>query len=381
MRILVVGPSPHMKHDPGLIVSDFIKEALSLHEIFGCFFHHDFSKHPIGQEDCLLINDSNIKSKWIDSSKANSAVIDTYDSLMENDIEVIVSFGSIAESEFIRAAKETSGKNIQWVHVITIANHVHDSRFSETLCSIDLILTYSESQKNNLISVCKVGENSIFLIERKFETPILLPAHSTEILCGGWNTESFNLKSVFEAASGLGHSFKCLTNYYEYGDFDLESMESVFFKDQNIYPVAFSSLFEKPEAQEWDSHIDNCKVFVDMSMSQGGCPTLMRAHSAGAKCIIVDTPRHRELARCLGGIELVRSSVFFSTSGIKLYIPDHLCLHMAIIEVFSNTFALEKKSTIIIKNKKIIEKEFYVIFNNIITIGFAEKFLGLESLT
>lgn len=370
-----------MQHDPGLIVKDFIVEAAEQNEIFGCFFHHDFSKHPIGHDDIFLINNINVKSKWIDGSQQNSAVIDAYDSIVENEVEIVVSIGGLAEADFVRAAIETSGKELIWAHILTISNHMHDSRFAETMLSIDHILTYSESQKENIILLCGVNERNISVIDRYFKRVTTSNVSKIDIICGGWNTEVFNFKSIFEAVSGLDVSFRCLTNYYEYGDFDLDIMSSMYFQGSQIYPLEFASLFDKPIESEWDNYIENARIYVDMSMSQGGCSTLLRALHSGAVCVIIDTPRHRELYHKYRNVILVKACTFFSSSGLKLYIPDSSDLNLIISDILQDRII--KHSNLVICNecKEKSEKEFIDLLNSISHKVHSGRHIDIESIT
>lgn len=381
MKILIIGPSPYMKHDPGLLVKDFIKLAYKSSNIFGCFFHHDFSKMPLEDSVRFHFDDFSIPVKWIDGSQENAAVISAYDSIMENEIDCIVSFGGYFEADFIRAAKETCGRDIYWTHVLTIANHVHDTRYAETFNQIDLICSFSNAQIDNLVNSLEINRDSLLLIDRGYHVSEIKGNRQVDVLCGGWNTESYNLKSIFEAVSGLGISFKCLTNYYEYGDYDLEWMKNYYFSGQDIYPSDFSSLFEKPEYDQWDNFIENCKIFIDMSMSQGSCSALKRAHRSGALCFLIDTPRHRELALSLKNIRLIKSSVFFSSSGIKMYIPDHINLRMHLNDYLAYHFNYPRKYDISDNYDKKEGKDLEYLLNNIIHADSSGRYIGIESIT
>jgi hypothetical protein len=323
-----------------------------------------------------------IPSKWIDNSQANAAVIDAYDCIMDNEVEAVISVGSVMESEFIRAAVETSGKSLPWFHVLSIANHVHDDRYSETLNAMSHIWTYSESQKENIQLKCGVSECNISVLSRRSE--ILSQPNSEkkcDIVFGGWNTESYNLRAIFEAASSTTSSVKCLTNYFEHGDFDLDKIGGHFFPNINLFPSDFASLFEKPSFPQWDDFIENSYVFVDMSMTQNGCSTLKRAWKSGAQCVIIDTPRHREIAREMSGIILVKSSVFFSLSGMKLYIPDHLSLHLILADILQDKHKKCCKPSISNKSEEKEQKEFNNLLNKLIRIASSGRFLDLESIT
>ena len=381
MKILIIGPSPFMQHDPGKIVYDFIVAASLENELLGCFYHHDFTKHPIDVKHSFAVNDKTIPSLWIDPSKENGAVIDVYDMIVEHNPEAIVSFGSFHEIDFVRASIETSGKNIIWYHVMTTSAHIHDRRFAESITSIDHIWSYSESQISNLINLCEVDTDKISLINHSCSYKNLSNASNLDVVFGGWNTEAYNMKSIFEALSGIDCSVKCLTNYYEYGDFDLESLSNQYLEGKNIYPLEFGSLFEKPRHEEWDSFIENSKVFIDMSMSQNRCSTLKRAYLSGAKCVIIDTPRHREIAKEFPGIILVKSNTFFSASGMKLYIPDHLELHLILASILQDK--PKKVSKTLLYDQIILkeEKEFNNLLNKLIRIASSGRFLDLESIT
>ena len=382
MKILIIGPSPYMHHDPGLIVRDILEQASVDHALYGCFFHHDFSKHPVDHVQNYVHGEVSVPSKWIDNSQANAAVIDTYDCIMDNEIEAVISVGSTMESEFIRAAIETSGKSLPWFHVMSISNHMHDDRYSETLNAISHIWTYSESQKENIQSKCGVLEDNISVLSRRSE---LLSQSNSEKKCdlvfGGWNTESYNLRSIFEAASLTTSSVKCLTNYFEHGDFDLNKMGNYFFPKINLFPSDFASLFEKPSFSQWDDFIENSYVFVDMSMTQNGCSTLKRAWKSGAQCVVIDTPRHREMASQMPGIILVKSSVFFSLSGIKLYVPDHLLLNLILSDILQDKHTKVCKPSISNESKEKEQKEFSNLLNKLIRIASLGRFLDLESIT
>lgn len=381
MKILVIGPSPHMKHDPGKIVSDFLSCASRLHEVNGCFYHHDFNKKPIDFRQQYVAEGFRVNSVWIDPSKDNGAVIDAYDIIMDFSPEAVVSFGGFFEADFIRAAIETSGKNILWHHVMTMANHVHDARFSETFNTIGTVWSYSESQIENIVRMFGLDSSRVNLIKRNCVIPLKSTVGNVDVVCGGWNTESYNLKSVFEALSGFDVSVKCLTNYYEYGDFDLDIASRQYFSSNNIFPLEFGSLFELPEYSNWDYFIENCKIFIDMSMTQNGCSTLKRAILSKAACIIIDTPRHREIAREHENVILIKSSVFFSNAGLKLYIPDHVDLHLKIHDSLSCVNNFIKKS---ITHKEILvkeEEEFNNLLNNLLSTGSSGRFMGLESIT
>lgn len=381
MKILIIGPSPHMKHDPGLMVCEFVKLASKSCQVFGCFYHHDFSKLPLENIDEFNYGSGAIQSKWIENSQENAAVISAYDSIIEWKIDCIVSFGSYIEADFIRAAKETSGSDIVWHHVLTMANHVHDSRYAETFNNIDFVYSFSESQAENLMLKLGILKEKISILERPHRVPKSQSEKSIDILCGGWNTESYNFKSIFESVSGLNLSFKCLTNYYEYGDYDLESIKNFYFNDQDIYPSDFASLFEKPSYEQWDCLIENCKIFVDMSMSQGSCCTAKTAHAGGAFCFLIDTPRHRELSSCLRNIKLIKSSVFFSSSGIRMYIPDHKDLHLQLVEYLADGSDLSIKYDIYDNYDKKEGKDLEYLLNNIIQADSAGRCIGIESIT
>ena len=167
MKILIIGPSPYMKHDPGLMVNDFIKLASKDRQVFGCFYHHDFSKLPLENTNEFHYGSGSIDAKWIDNSQENAAVIAAYDAIMEWEIDCIVSFGSYIEADFIRAAKETSGREIAWHHVLTMANHVHDVRYAETFNNIDFIYSFSESQLDNIVSTFGVLKDKLECMEEK----------------------------------------------------------------------------------------------------------------------------------------------------------------------------------------------------------------------
>lgn len=381
MKILIIGPSPFMKHDPGLMVFDFIKLANKSFETFGCFYHHDFSKLPLENMGEFNCGESYFACKWIDGSQENSAVVSAYDAIIEWDIDCIVSFGGYLEADFIRAAKETSGKNITWHHVVTIANHVHDVRYAETFNSIDFIYSFSQSQIDNLVDKLSLPIAKMCLLERSYQIIKASLNAKIDIVCGGWNTEAYNLKSVFEAISDLDLSFKCLTNYYEYGDYDLEWMKNYYFSDKEIYPSDFASLFEKPVYEQWDHFIENCKIFIDMSMSQGCCGTAKRAHDSGAFCFLIDTPRHRELCSDLQHIKIIKSSVFFSSSGVKMYIPDHLDLRMQLTDSIMHGHILSRKHDIFDNYDKKEGKDLEYLLNNIIQADSAGRCIGIESIT
>lgn len=381
MKILTIGPSPHMAHDPGRIVRDFILCASRDHDVVGCFYHHDFTKHPIDFKEKFIIDAKHIESIWVDPQKENGAVIDSYDMIMDFCPESIVSFGGFFEAEFIRAAIETSGKNIEWHHVMTTSSHVHDSRFSETFNSIGKIWSYSYSQVENMRNMFNMQIERFGLIERSFAMPKSQNEYAIDVVFGGWNTEAYNFKSIFESLSGINASFLCLTNYYEYGDFDLEAMSRQYFSDKKIFPLDFGNLFELPLYKSWDFFIENCKVFIDMSMSQNGCSTLKRAIASNAQCLIIDTPRHRELARLYENVKLIKSSAFFSSSGLKLYIPDHIDLHLRIDESLMHNNKFSKK---LVTHKEILanqEEEFNNLLNNLLSIESSGRFIGLESIT
>lgn len=381
MKILVIGPSPHMKHDPGKIVHDFINESSKDHELFGCFFHHDFSKHPIDPLSGFNVEDKSIPTKWIDSQKDNGAVIESYDSIMDFSPEAIVSFGQFSETDFIRAALETSGKEIIWIHVLTISNHIHDLRFCETLKSINHIFSYSESQIENLKIICDIDKENISLIERNFEVNNRTNNKNIDIVFGGWNTEAYNLKSIFEAISDFNCSSKCLTNYYEYGDFDLESLSVQYGLNKNLFPFEFSNLFQLPKFEEWDYFIENSKIFIDMSMSQNSCLTLKRACWNGSNCVVIDTPRHREIYKELPNIFLVKSSCFFSSSGIKLYIPDHLDLRLKVKELLHEESVINNPHDPYSRITSNSKKEFKNLLNKLDLMINSRRFISLESIT
>jgi hypothetical protein len=381
MKILIIGPSPYMKHDPGLMVNDFIKLASKDRQVFGCFYHHDFSKLPLENTNEFHYGSGSVDAKWIDNSQENAAVIAAYDAIMEWEIDCIVSFGSYIEADFIRAAKETSGREIAWHHVLTMANHVHDVRYAETFNNIDFIYSFSESQLENIVSTLGVLKDKLCVLEKPCKVTSSNSEKTVDILCGGWNTESYNFKSIFESVAGLSASFKCLTNYYEYGDYDLEAMKNCYFNNQEIYPSDFASLFEKPAYEQWDHFIENCKIFIDMSMSQGSCSTAKTAHASGAFCFLIDTPRHRELSRYFSNIRLIKSSVFFSSSGIKMYVPDHLDLHMQLVEYLSNSSNLSRKYDIYDNYDKKEGKDLEYLLNNIIQADSAGRCIGIESIT
>jgi hypothetical protein len=116
-------------------------------------------------------------------------------------------------------------------------------------------------------------------------------------------------------------------------------------------------------------------------MTQNGCSTLKRAWKSGAQCVVIDTPRHREIASQMPGIILVKSSVFFSLSGIKLYVPDHLLLNLILSDILQDKHIKSYKSPISNESKEKEQKEFNNLLNKLIRIASSGRFLDLESIT
>lgn len=383
MKVLIIGPSPHMKHDPGLTVCEFISNYSDNLSLIGCFYDHDFTRMPLEASSNFYFEDrKDIQAHWISNEDPNGPVIAVYECICSNKIDCIVSFGSPVEVEFIRAAIETSAFNGKWIHYLTIANHLHDNKLSDSINCPDFIFSYSKSQILNINKICGVSLDKFVLIERKFEFPD--SKKEKGIVFGGWNTEAYNLKSIFEVISQFECSKKCLTNYYEIGDFDLDAIKKQYFysiEKDSIFVDDFANLFYKPSYENWDKYIDSYSIYVDMSMQQGSCRTLERAYNSGSTCFVIDTPRHREFAPPSERYILINSSVFFSSSGYRLYVPNHLDMYVKLSKFLDtlNNNLIYKSSKIIkdLSNKKDLEN----LFNKIILDSSERRYLDLESIT
>lgn len=382
MKLLIVGPSPYMVHDPGLTVKEFIGLYSSKLDIYGCFYHHDFTKVPIENLYSYKNSDkSSIKCRWIDESIPNGYVVAVYELLSEMNFDQILSFGSISDVDLIRAAVETSSFSGNWTHVMSVSNAVHDLKFTDSLNAISNIFTYSEYQKEYFNRVCGISFDKVSILKRNFN--FSLKEKVNGIVFGGWNNESYNIKSIFSVIDGLGTRLKFLTNYYELGDFDLDilySQHNILTPKSDFFVNDFSNLFIKPSYENWDYFIDHYKIFIDMSMQQGCCRTLSRAYSSGSYCIVIDTPRHREFAPVSDRYFLVNSSVFFSSSGYRLYIPDHLDLYLKLSNIIQ--VSLKNVRNNIIEPKDInIKKDLENLYNKIISSGKEKRFFSVESIT
>jgi hypothetical protein len=382
MKILIIGPSPHMAHDPGLTVKEFIDLYSSSLDVYGCFFHHDFTKIPIENENYFKTSDGNVvECRWIDESVPNGYVVAVYELLSDSRFDQILSFGSISDIDLIRAAVETASFSGHWSHVMTVSNAIHDIKFNDSLNSVNHIFTYSKYQKEYFNRIAKVPFEKISVLERSFN--FSSKSKTRGIVFGGWNNESYNIKSLFSAIDGMDINLKFLTNYYELGDFDLDHLHSqhnIHTSKDDFFVNDFSNLFIKPNYDSWDYFIDHYVIFVDVSMQQGSCRTLSRAYDSGSYCVVIDTPRHREFASVSDRYILVNSSVFFSSSGYRLYIPDHLDLYLKlsnIIQVYSKNMRNN-----IIKPKDInIKKDLENLYNKIISSGKEKRFFSVESIT
>lgn len=382
MKVLVIGPSPHMAHDPGLTVREFLNLYSSELDLHGCFYHHDFTKVPIENLGTYkLLNDMEIQCRWIDDSMPNGYVVAIYELLSENNFDQILSFGTLSDIELIRAAVETASFSGHWSHVMSVSNAVHDIKFSDSLNSVNHIFTYSKYQKEYFSRINGVPADKISILERSFYSGAKEKLNG--IVFGGWNNESYNVKSIFSAIDGLDIKSKFLTNYYELGDFDLDHLHSqhnINAKKSDFFVNDFSNLFVKPDYESWDYFIDHYRIFVDMSMQQGSCRTLSKAYNSGSYCVVIDTPRHREFAPVSDRYFLVNSSVFFSSSGYRLYIPDHLDLYLKLSNIIQVSSKNIRNNTIEPKDIN-IKKDLENLYNKIISSGKEKRFFSVESIT
>lgn len=384
MKILIVGPSPYMQHDPGLTVREFIENYCSELDITGCFYHHDFGKIPIKYDSDFTFNDLSIKSKWVNPSERDGSVILLYDMLMEEKYDMILSFCTPLELDFIRAAIGTSAVICPWIHVMTMSNGIHDLKMVDALNAPDYIFSYSEYQINSINKIAGVPLHKMEILERNFNFPEYKGNKVLGAVCGGWNSESYNLKSVFQTLEDFDISIKCLSNYFELGDFDLDLLSSQHLynhKKNDLFCEDFSSVFVKPEYSKWDYYIDSMSIFIDMSMQQGSCRSLHRAYSSGSTCFAIDTPRHREFAPVSDRFILVNSNTFFSASGCRLYVPDHLDFYVKLSKKLEGSYSVTCNTKLNEKKHINIKKDFNNLYCKI-TNGIKERiFSDFESIT
>lgn len=328
MKILIIGPSPYMQHDPGLTVKEFIYNYHDDYEMSGCFYHHDFDKIPIKyDEDFSISSDKAIRANWVNPLEKDGAVILLYELLLANKYDLILSFGSLSETDFIRASISTSSVMCPWIHVLTVSNGIHDLKMVDAMNGPDFIFSYSEYQIHTINKIAGVSLDKMSVLERVFSKDSRNIIKNKGIVFGGWNSEINNLKTVFQIIEDFELPKKCLSNYFELGDFDLDSLANQHLanhRKNDLFCDDFANVFIKPSYDKWDYYIDSMSFFVDMSMQQGSCRTLSRAYDSGSTCFVIDTPRHREFAPVSDRYILVRSNTFFSSSGYRMYIPDHL---------------------------------------------------------
>ena len=385
MKILIIGPSPYMQHDPGLTVKEFIENYHDQYDMSGCFYHHDFDKIPIKyDEDFSIASSKSIRANWVNPLEKDGAVILLYELLLANQYDLILSFGSFSEMDFIRASIGTSSSICPWIHVLTVSNGIHDLKMIDSMNGPDFIFSYSQYQIDTINKVAGVSLGKMGILDRSFTYSKVDKYKKEGIVFGGWNSEISNLKTIFQVIEDFDIPKKCLSNYFELGDFDLDSLANQHLPNYNkkdLFCDDFSNVFIKPEHSKWDYYIESMDYFVDMSMQQGSCRSLSRAYNAGATCIVIDTPRHREFAPMSDKYILVRSNTFFSSAGYRMYIPDHLDFYIKLskkLEVFcksSRNIQLHNNKDVIIK------KDFHNLHRKIMQ-GIKERiFSDFESIT
>ena len=204
------------------------------------------------------------------------------------------------------------------------------------------------------------------------------------IVCGGWNVEMYNLKLIFQTLEDFDLPVKCLSNYFELGEFDLDSLATQHLgkhKKSDLFCEDFSSIFIKPEYKKWDFYMDSMAIFVDMSMKQGSCRSLHRAYDSGSTCFVIDTPRHREFAAVSDRFILINSNTFFSSSGYRLYVPDHLDFYIKLSKKLEGSNYAICNTNLRDKKHINIKKDFNNLYCKI-TNGMNERvFLAFESIT
>jgi len=336
MKLLTIGLSPFYFTRNSKIHNSLIKslpghigENLSLSSIF---LEHDIEYFP---QESISDRYRDINGTFYSTcAVGDSLVTSVFDIIEKEDPDTIITIGSFSDLEYIRAVKRVIPEDFNWIVILTSNIGPQTSCFLDTLRESDLVVCLTNQSHQVLIAngvnskLSKYGPDDIYFHNSKNKD--ITEDSCPVFMINDKNVQQSNIAMVLDSFSNFtDRDFNIIlhTNYYEQGDYDLDSLTSKFKDSQIEISENFIGLKEGCKDIELIDIYARAHFFIDLSIkpvtslcsieaATQGCIPIINSHGSLSESIVGESS--------IIGLDkfLIDSNIFFGEHLEPFYIAS-----------------------------------------------------------